>query len=62
VRFPNIYTLVDLSSRLTTLAGLAGIAITRTGDPLPWQLPSTACTTQTGMVACVDDFFAIPTY
>ncbi len=41
-----------------TLAGPAAIAVTAPGDALPCQLATNTCASQSGLIACVDDFFA----
>jgi Tol biopolymer transport system component len=41
-----------------TLAGPAAVAVTAVGDALPCGLASTACSSQSGLIACVDDLFA----
>ena len=41
-----------------TFAGPAAIAVTAPGDPLPCGLATASCAAQTGLVACIDDFFA----
>jgi hypothetical protein len=41
-----------------TLSGPATIAVTAPGDALPCQLATATCANQTGLVACVDDYFA----
>ncbi|MCC6764982.1 MAG: PD40 domain-containing protein [Deltaproteobacteria bacterium] len=41
-----------------TLAGPAAIAVSAPGDPLPCGLATSPCTSQSGLLACVDDFYA----
>jgi cysteine-rich repeat protein len=57
-RFPNTDALLDPPGDGNTLAGPVTIAVTAAGAPLPCALASTSCTSQTGLVACVDELFA----
>ncbi len=41
-----------------TLAGPAAIAVTAPGEPLPCRLATTSCAGQSGLRACVDEFYA----
>ena len=41
-----------------TLSGPAAIAVSAPSDPLPCGLASADCAGQSGLIACVDDFFA----
>jgi len=41
-----------------TLAGPAAVAVTGPTDPLPCGLATTSCADQTGLRACVDNFYA----
>lgn len=41
-----------------TLAGAAVIAVSDSADPLPCGLATTSCAQQSGLRACIDDFFA----
>src|SRR5262245_56674022 len=57
-RFPDTDFLLGDASDDLTLAGSATIAITRSTDPLPCALATTACADQPGLLACVDALFA----
>jgi hypothetical protein len=46
------------SNGAVTLAGPAVIVVTKPGDPLPCGVATTGCAGQTGLLACIDDFFA----
>jgi Tol biopolymer transport system component len=41
-----------------TLAGPAALAVSRPGDPLPCDLATAPCASESGLVACADAFFA----
>ena len=56
--FPDTDNLLDAMSDDRTLAGAATIAVTPPGADLPCQLASEACADQSGLIACIDGFFA----
>ncbi len=56
-RFPDTDDAVGTPSDDRTLAGPARIAVTRRTDPLPCNLAAVPCAAQSGLVACIDDFF-----
>lgn len=58
-RFPDTDPLVDLPDDRRTLAGPATIAVTAASNgTLPCALATTSCREQSGLITCVDDFFA----
>jgi hypothetical protein len=58
-RFPDTDALLapDLDDR--TLSGPATIAVSRSADPLPCELATTTCSGQSGLLACVDQIYAL---
>ena len=55
-QFPDTDDLLQDPSDRRTLAGPATIAVTRASAPLPCGLATAPCS-QTGLLACIDDFF-----
>ena len=55
--FPDTDELLAPDGDGLTLAGPATIAVTRATDPLPCGLVTGTCATQTGSLACIDDYF-----
>ena len=58
-RFPDTDALLAPDGDDRTFAGPAAIAVTGVGEPLPCGLASSSCSQQGGMIACVDDLFAV---
>jgi WD40-like Beta Propeller Repeat len=58
LQFPDTDALVDDPGDEHTLAGPAAVAVTAPAAALPCGLATTPCTGQTGLIACVDAFFA----
>ena len=56
--FPDTDVLVDAAGDDHTLTGPATIAVSPAAAPLPCQLASSPCAGQSGLIACIDDFFA----
>jgi Tol biopolymer transport system component len=58
-RFPDTSGLVPAGFQAAgrTLAGPVTIAVTAAGAPLPCGLTTSSCHGQTGLLACIDDFF-----
>ncbi|MBY0274234.1 hypothetical protein K2Z84_02745 [Candidatus Binatia bacterium] len=58
-RFPDTDALLtpDLDQR--TLSGPATIAVSRSTDPLPCSLATQSCGSQSGLLACVDQIYAL---
>jgi hypothetical protein len=57
-RFPDTDAILAPDADDRTLSGPATVAVTRSTDPLPCGLATSACTSQTGLIACIDDLFA----
>ena len=58
-RFPDTDDRVDAPSDDRTLAGPASIAVSAVSAPLPCALARTRCADATGLVACIDELYAI---
>jgi hypothetical protein len=58
-RFPDTDDLLAGSDDDRTFSGPTTVAVTGPADPLPCALASGPCTSQSGLIACVDDFFPI---
>jgi len=56
--FPDTDDLVLLADDDVTLSGRARIGVSAPADPLPCGLANAGCAGQSGLIACVDDFFA----
>jgi Tol biopolymer transport system component len=56
--FPDTDALLAPAADLHTLSGPATIAVTAPAAALPCQLASAPCTAQSGLIACIDDYFA----
>ncbi len=57
-RFPDTDALIGTASDDITAAGPVRIGVSAAGDPLPCGLATAGCTSQPGVLACIDDFFA----
>ena len=58
-RFPDTDDLVGAPTDDRTRSGPAKIAVTARGEPLPCDLQTTRCAEREGVVACVDELFAL---
>src|SRR5262249_29370122 len=56
-QFPDTDDLLAPDADDRTFSGPATIAVTLATDPLPCGLVSGTCSGQSGLVACIDDFF-----
>ena len=57
-RFPDTDAFLAPDGDDRTLSGPAAIAVTAAGSPLACGLATADCTTQSGVVACVDEIYA----
>jgi Tol biopolymer transport system component len=57
-RFPDTDAQYAPDADDRTLSGPATIAVTDPSDPLPCQLATNTCASRSGLIACVDNFFA----
>ncbi|MBY0274236.1 hypothetical protein K2Z84_02755 [Candidatus Binatia bacterium] len=58
-RFPDTDALLAPDFDDRTLSGPATIAVSRTTDPLPCGLATASCDAQAGLLACVDQIYAL---
>ncbi len=56
--FPNTDSEFAPAADGRTLSGRAAIAVTPKGDALPCELATETCADQTGLLACIDEFYA----
>ena len=57
-QLPNTHAQLGTTNVAETLSGPATIAVSAQAAPLPCQLATTSCAGQSGLIACIDDFFA----
>ena len=58
-RFPDTDALLAPDFDDRTLSGPATIAVSRSTDPLPCGLATQTCASQSGLLACVDEIYAL---
>jgi Tol biopolymer transport system component len=58
LRFPNTDDRLLLADDDITFTGPARIGVTAPGNPLPCGLATSACADQSGLIACIDNYFA----
>ncbi len=58
LRFPDTDDRLLMVDDDITFAGPARIGVTAPGDPLPCGLASAGCGAQSGLIACIDDYYA----